>query len=200
MTRTAIARTEWLDRLPETFSHALAADLGLSDWALARLLDEELLEQVGRGWYTKASSSTSDPDLLAIAARKPMATLCLRSALARHGLCDDIPLKVDIALPAGTRPPKLALPIGWHRFDATTFNLGHLSLDLGDGYAIGMYSPERSIIDAMRLRRLEGAELGNEALKRWLSRPGSQPGKLLALASSFPRAERPLRTALEILL
>ena len=200
MTRTAIARTDWLDRLPETFSHALAANLGLSDWALARLLDEELLEQLGRGWYTKTSSSPSDPDLLAIAARKPMATLCLRSALARHGLCDDIPLEIDIALPAGTRPPKLALPIVWHRFDAATFDLGRQSLDLGAGYAIGMYSPERSIIDAMRLRRIEGAELGYEALRRWLSRSGSQPAKLLTLASFFARTERPLRTALEILL
>lgn len=200
MARTAIARTEWLDQLPETFSHALAADLGLSDWALARLLDEELLEQPGRGWYTKASSATSDPDLLAIAARTPKATLCLRSALARHGLSDDIPLLIDIALPAGTRPPKLALPIAWHRFDSATFDLGRQPLDLGAGYAIGLYSPERCIIDAMRLRRLEGAELGNEALKKWLSRSGSQPTKLLALASSFPRAERPLRAALEILL
>ncbi|HEU4648426.1 MAG TPA: hypothetical protein VFS33_05160 [Gemmatimonadales bacterium] len=55
-------------------------------------------------------------------------------------------------------------------------------------------------MDAFRLRRLEGPELGNEVLRRWLNQPGSQPARLLELASSFPRAQRPLRAALEILL
>jgi hypothetical protein len=200
MPRTAADRDEWLDQLPDTFSHALAADLGLSDWALARLRDEGFLEQPGRGWYSKLSTATADPDLLAIAARTPAATLCLRSALARHGLSDDIPTRIDIALPAGTRPPNLALPIAWHRFDASTFDTGRELLDLGGGNTIGLYSPERCIIDAFRMRRLEGPELGNQALKRWLLRPGSQPAQLLALAASFPGAQRPMRAALEILL
>lgn len=200
MARTATARGAWLDRLPEAFSHAQARDAGISDWALGRLRAEGLLEQPGRGWYLKVSAQSPDPDLLAIAARVPAATLCLRSALARHGLIDDIPARIDVALPAGTRPPSLAIPIAWHRFAVDTFDLGRELLDVGGGRCIGWYGTERCIVDAFRLRRLEGAELGHEALRRWLSRPGAQPAQLLALAGHFPRTERPLRAALEVLL
>ncbi len=200
MTRTAMPRGDLLARMPETFSYSEAISAGLTDWTLARLHEEGLLTRPGRGRYTKDDSRTSDPDLLTIAGRSSTATLCLRSALSRHGLSDDIPRRIDIALPAGTRPPKLDIPIAWHRFDTTTFTLGRGLLNLGGNFSIGLYSPERCIIDAFRLRRLEGPELGNEALRRWLPRRASQPAQLLALAKAFPRTERPLRAALEILL
>jgi 2-polyprenyl-6-methoxyphenol hydroxylase-like FAD-dependent oxidoreductase len=68
------------------------------------------------------------------------------------------------------------------------------------GIDIGQYSPERSIVDAFRLRGREGHELGHEALRRWLRRSGAQPAHLLEMASKFPRALTPLRQALEVLL
>ena len=46
---------------------------------------------------------------------------------------------------------------------------------------------------------LEGGDLANEALKRWL-RGGGQPSELLLLARSFPRVQSVLRKTLEILL
>ena len=200
MARTAQPRSALLERLPETFSRSEALEAGLSDWTLSRMHAEGLLDRPGRGRYIKVTGATSDPDLLVIAGRSSAATLCLRSALFRHGLSDDIPRLIDIALPAGTRPPSLDLPVAWHRFAASTFDLGRSRMDLGAGFGIGLYSPERCIVDAFRLRRLEGPELGNEALRRWLSRTGAQPARLLALAASFPRTQRPLRSALEILL
>jgi hypothetical protein len=68
------------------------------------------------------------------------------------------------------------------------------------GLSIGLYSPERSIVDAFRLRHELGAEVANEALKRWLRRRGNQPAALLELARSFPKALPALRTTMEILL
>lgn len=200
MPRTTPDRTELLERLPETFAYSEALAAGLTDWTLARLLDDGLISRPGRGRYLRVSGTAVDPDLLAIAGRRPDATLCLRSALARHGLTDDIPRVIDIALPAGSRLPSLDLPIAWHRFDPATFDLGRELWDVGAGFSLGLYSAERSIIDAFRLRRLEGPQLGNEALRRWLLRSGSQPAQLLTMAGSFPRAQGPLRAALEILL
>ena len=49
------------------------------------------------------------------------------------------------------------------------------------------------------MRHLEGSDLANGALKRWL-RQGGQPSTLLATAKVFPRALTPLRETLEILL
>ena len=65
---------------------------------------------------------------------------------------------------------------------------------------IGLYDQERCIIDAFRLRHLEGTETAVEALRRWLRRPRTQPTRLLAMARAFPKAEPALRSTLEILL
>jgi len=73
-------------------------------------------------------------------------------------------------------------------------------LPLTSQTTIGLYNPQRCIIDAFRLRHLEGPETAVEALRRWLRRRGSQPATLLAMARAFPKAEPALRAALEILL
>ncbi len=202
---SAIGRHERLAQLPATFTYTQARERGLSDWSLYRLRDEELITSLARGLYQRADLADSGPDgadsdLQAVAARAPRATMCLRSALARHDLIDDIPAEIDVALPRGTRAPALDGPIRWHRFDPDTFDLGRDLLNLGAGRSIGLYSPERCIADAFRLAGTEGPELGTEALRRWLRRRGSSPAGLLALAAQLPRAESSLRRALQILL
>ena len=126
--------------------------------------------------------------------------LCLRSALVRHGLIDDIPLTYDLALPRGSRLPALTEPISWHKFAPETFDLGREALPLAKDISMGIYTAERCLVDAFRLRRLEGPELGNEALRRRLTRRGSQPARLLELAAHLPKAATPLRHSLEVLL
>lgn len=199
-TRQAAKRRECLKQLPAMFTYSQARKLGLSDWSLYQLRDQHLIASLGRGLYERADMVEGDHDLQAVAARAPRATLCLRSALARFGLIDDIPAEIDIALPRGTRAPALDAPISWHSFDTATFDLGRGTLDLGAGQTIGLYSPERCIADAFRLAGTEGLELGNEALRRWLRRRGSSPAQLLKLAAQLPRAEASLRRSLQILL
>ncbi|BEP16607.1 hypothetical protein acdb102_49180 [Acidothermaceae bacterium B102] len=197
---TTMPRQAWLAQLPAAFTWAEAQGLGLSNYALQQLRDANLIEQLARGLYCRTDLPPGDYDLTAAALRAPRATLCLRSALARHDLIDDIPGQIDLALPRSTRPPHLDAPISWHRFDPATFDLGRETIELGHRVIIGLYSPERSILDAFRLRRLEGPELGNEALRRWLGRRGAHPSTLLRLAAQFPRTEAPLRRSLEVLL
>jgi hypothetical protein len=95
--------------------------------------------------------------------------------------------------------PETMAPVRWRSFDPATFSIGRELLDIGGGRRIGIYSAERSIVDAFRLRHLDGADLANEALKRWLRR-GGHPSELLRIAKSFPRTITPLRQTLEILL
>jgi hypothetical protein len=146
------------------------------------------------------AEAEADLDLLEIARRAPQATLCLTTALARHGLSDVIPARIDVALPRGRRHPQTRAPATWHAFAADTFDLGRDELPLTGEASIGLYDAERCIIDAFRLRHLEGPETAIEALRRWLRRRGSQPATLLATARAFPKAEPALRGALEILL
>jgi hypothetical protein len=103
-------------------------------------------------------------------------------------------------VPRSARLPKVSAPVRWHRFAPATFELGRDVIALGSGYTIGLYSPERSIVDAYRLRHLEGDELGREALKAWLRQRGSQPSNLLEIAAPFPKAVGRLREDMRVLL
>jgi predicted transcriptional regulator of viral defense system len=187
-----------LQGLPDTFSYTDARSAGLSKRSLCRLRDEGLIEPLARGLYRRADASLADLDLLAVAVKAPRATLCLATALARHGLSDAIPSRPDIALPRGARAPATDAPVQWHRFDPLSFDVGRETLALNETTAIGLYSAERSILDAFRTRGTEGPELAHEALRRWLRRRGSKPARLLALAAHGPRTVAPLRAALDV--
>jgi predicted transcriptional regulator of viral defense system len=159
------------------------------------------VERVARGMYRRTDADElPDIDLLEIAQRSSHATLCLVTALARHGLTDQIPARIDVALPRGQRARVVTAPVSWHWFSPDTFYLGRESLEVEEGVSIGLYSPERCLVDMFRLRHREGADVAVETLKAWLRRPGSQPGRLLALAESFPHSVAPLRSTLEVLL
>jgi len=125
--------------------------------------------------------------------------VCLASALAFHDLTDEIPDRLSVALPRGSRRPATQAAIEWHLFDAATFEVGRAEVPVpGSSLVIGMYSPERSIVDAFRLRGQVGYELGLGALREWLRR-GGKPATLIDLADRLPRATTPLRLALETL-
>jgi hypothetical protein len=158
------------------------------------------IEVVSRGLYRRSDAELENEELLEIARRSPKATLCLGTALVRHELSDEIETAPNIALPRGTRAPVTRARARWHYFDTKTFELGREQLKLDSKTVIGVYSAERSVVDAFRLRGREGHEAANEALRRWLRRSGSQPSVLLKLAAKFPRALTPLRSALEVLL
>jgi hypothetical protein len=195
-----IATTLPLSALPATFTYAQARGAGLSKHAFYSLREGGRIEPLARGLYRQADAEPADLDLLTIAIKAPLATLCLASALARHGLSDAIPAAPDIALPRGKRTPAIEAIVQWHHFEPSTFDLGRGQLTLDATTSIGLYDAPRSIIDAFRMRATEGHELGYEALRRWLRTPGSQPGQLIRLAHQFPKAETTLRTALAALL
>ena len=195
------AQDSILAGLPAAFSYTEARTAGLSDRRLYALRDAGLIEALGRGLFQRADAvGEADPNLVETAHRAPRATLCLTTALARHGLTDAIPASIDAALPRGSRHPRTQAPVTWHTFALDTFDIGRDNLPLTGSTAIGLYGQERCLIDAFRLRHLEGTDTAVEALRRWLRRPGTQPSALLAMARAFPKAEPALRSTLEILL
>lgn len=199
-----IHRTSLLDRLPQdsAFSLSEASRFGVPKASLYRLRDAGLIEQIGPGLYMSAGGIEADLDLIEAALKARVATICLNSALARHGLIDEIPSSIDLALPRGRTPPRIAAQVTWHLFDAATFELGRsvIPIEGAEGAEIGIYSPERSIVDAFRLRGSAGYETGIEALRTWLRRAGSHPARLMEIAAVIPRSKGPLRQALEVLL
>jgi predicted transcriptional regulator of viral defense system len=186
--------------LPSVFSYSKARAAGVSAERLYAFRDQGVVQQIGIGLYQWTDDAPSDQDLLEVAHRAPRGTICLVSALARHGLTDIIPARMDIAIPRGNRVPTLRSPIDIHVFALKTFSLGREKLDVWQGASVGLYSAERSIIDVIRLRHREGSDVAWEALRRWLRRKGSKPVGLLKMAKQFHGAERAVRKALEVVL
>lgn len=188
------------DRLGDVFTFRDARSAGISQRRIYAMRDAGHLVVVGHGLFRRADSPPVDLDLVEIAERVPRATLCLETALVHHELVDSIPPATDIAIPRGDHRPRLAAAHRLHTFDPDTFDLGRSSLDVGARHPIGIYSAERSLVDVVRLRHREGADLAWEALRRWLDTPGRNPAALIGLAENFHGAVAPLRRALEILL
>ena len=171
----------------------------LSPVAAHRALQRGDLERIAPGVFRSITDPQADHDKLQAVALRPQATICLVSALAHHDLVDEIPTSLQVALPRGTRIPKRTPTLTWHVFDSDTFELGRdlVTID-GSSELIGLYSAERSIVDAFRLRGQLGYETARDALKEWLRR-GGKPAEIAQLAIQIPRAKRPVFDALEVL-
>lgn len=184
--------------LPSTFTSAQAHSLGLSRRRLLTLQEDGSLERIARGVYRRTDALAADSDLVEIAVKSPRATLCLATALARHGLTDHIPTTIDAALPRGTWLPAMSAPVTWHKFSPETFDLGRETLRIDGEHELGLYDAARSIVDAFRLRHLLGEDLAHEALRRWLRQQG-RPAELMATARHFPKAFPAILQAIQVL-
>lgn len=183
----------------DALTPSTAGQAGLSRSALYRSARAGRLDRIARGIYLPADASSADWDLLEAATRRPDATICLISALAHYDLTDAIPTKLDVAIPRGSRTPASTGAIAWHHFDRATFEIEREEIAIpGSDQTIGIYSPERSIADAFRLRSEIGYELARDALREWLRR-GGKPARLIDVASHLPRAKSPLLHALDML-
>ena len=186
-------------QLPDIFTHAEALAVGISDRVLYRMRDNGDIDRLARGIYARPGLQ-ADPDLVEIAIRSPMATLCLTSALAHHALTVEIHPQTNVPPPRSQRSPRTEAPARWHRFDEGTFNVGRTTTLITDDLCIGIYSATRSIVDAYRLRHLYGTDQALEALKRWLRIKGNQPSTLLDMTKHFPSTKSVIRSTIETLL
>ena len=182
-----------------TMSPSDAGRAGLSRTGLYRAAAAGSVTRIARGIYLPADTPAMDWDMVEAATRRSDATLCLTSALAHHDLVDEIPDTLDVAIPRGSRSPATERAITWHQFDTATFDLGRSAIPIeGSDLHIGIYSPERSIADAFRLRGYFGYEIARDALKEWLQR-GGKPSELLRVSQHLPRTKGPVLHALEML-
>jgi len=192
-------RAKLMSDLPNLFTTADALAHGIPRVTLHRLTQQGKIRSISRGLYLRGIDKTIDLDLAEIAAKAPMATICLSSALAQHGLNDEIPKRIDIAIPRGTWAPKTTAAVTWHRFNSKTFKEGSSKQPiLGTNLTIGIYSAERTLADLARHPKMDQAELV-EGIRRWLRQPGNHPSKLLKFSQNLPGARFHIQRILEIL-
>ena len=92
-----------------------AAAHGTSKAQLARGARAGRYERIARGIYRPTDAEAGDLDWIEAAARRPDAIICLVSALAHHGLTDEIPTTLDVALPRGSRIPARIVPMPFYK-------------------------------------------------------------------------------------
>ena len=88
----------------ETHAPARARELeeaGISAATISRAVTSGEVMRIGRGLYTlPGSEPDTHESLIEVAKRAPKAVICLTSALAFHGLTDQLPRKIWIAIGA----------------------------------------------------------------------------------------------------
>lgn len=171
---------------------------GVPRYELYRLRAHGELDSVGRGVFRRAGSSiSSSTDLATVCARVPSGIVCSNSALAYWDLTDELPAVVHIAVARGTHRPHVDFPATEvHVFAAATFGLERREETSETGERLSIYSPDRAVVDAMRLAHRVGRDTALHALNRYLRRPDAQPRRLVAVARELG-GQRRLTDALE---
>jgi predicted transcriptional regulator of viral defense system len=143
-----------------------ALKLGIHPQTLYALRDEGRLTRLDRGLYTLADAPESaNPDLIVVARRVPKGILCLLSALAFHELTTQLPHQVHIALPRGTKSPRLLHPpLRVFRFSGLAFSRG-VEKHRIDGSEIRIYTPAKTVADCFKFRNQIGLDVALEALR-----------------------------------
>lgn len=176
-------------------------DWGIEPHLLTRWVRAGRLERVQRGVYRQPEAPLlAEEGWLEIGLRVPYAVLCLRSALAHHGLTTYIPKVVDIAVPQNRYPPKLEYPpVAVHYFSEATYAYGQHEVEV-EGHPLKVYSPEKTLADLLKFGNRYGEDLFLEGLKTYLARRRPRPDLLKLLeAAKVCRVERKLRPILQAL-
>ena len=182
-------------------TRSLVDEAGIEPHQLTKWVREGKLERLQRGVYRSPDAPwLSHEDWLELTLRIPYAVLCLRSALAFHGLTTYIPKVVDIAVPQNRYPPKLEYPpVQVHYFSEKTYHYGIEPQQLKT-HTLQVYSIEKTLADLLRFSNRYGEDLFLEGLKNYLKRRKPQPNLLkLTEAARVCRVERRLRPILQAL-
>lgn len=185
--------------MPETFTSSSAFSRGVHPRELYAWRDAGDTVELSRGVFRRADAPLAEyPDLLAVSYRAPRAIVCCVSAAAVHGLTDEQPVGVQVAVANGRHPPRIDHPpTRVFRFDLQTFELGLTSIEAAPAEQIRVYDPARTVTDLMRLRHRLGESIAHTALNRYMTRPDGRPALLLDYARELG-VHGPMRRALDV--
>ena len=156
---------------------------GITAATLARAVKDGEIVRTGRGLYQLPDGGDSPDITLAEAAKRiPKGRICMISALAYHGLTDQMPRKVWIAIGATDWSPKVDYPkVRIVRFRQPYLDDGveHHSIA---GVEVAIYSVPKSLADAFRNPRLVDRSVAIESLRNALEQRKASPAQIAQAA------------------
>lgn len=166
-------RATGMSRLSE-----LAAE-GITAATVSRLEREGVLVRLARGLYQMADASMDVNHTLAETSKLvPKGVVCLTSALAFHGLTDQIPPRVWIAIgPKEWRPKFEYPPVRFARFSGPRLLLG-VESHIIDGVSVPIFGVAKTVADLFRYRQTVGVNVALEGLREALRQKKASPSEI----------------------
>lgn len=174
--------------------------VGISGEYLNKLLAEGELERPTRGVYRLPNRPVTERTQLAeIAKRAPHGVVTLLSALQFHGLTTQLPHEIWIAIPEGTRAPRIDYPpVRVTRFAPEPYQYG-IEKHRVDGIEIKVYSAAKTVADCFKLRGQIGLDVALDALRDCLRQEKATANQLWE-AAKVCRMTNVMRPYMEALL
>lgn len=171
-----------LKRLRIARSQEFAA-AGVNRRDVSTALKKGDIEQVDRGTYSVPGFAQLPQARALIACKRvPGSVVCLSSAAHFHGLIDDEPPEVWIAIDGKSRRPspnRIAIKTVWFSGDAMSQGVVNQRIE---GIPIRVFSPMKTIADLLKYRNKIGIDVALQSLRASLSMKQYSPYRLLHFA------------------
>jgi predicted transcriptional regulator of viral defense system len=148
--------------------------MGIHPQTLQRLVKSGKLERVARGLYRLPDPHyeiTEHHGLVIGASVAPKGVVCLISALHFHVIGTQLPRKLWMALPRGTREPRPEYPpMRFVHMSGAAFTAG-IEEHVLEGQVVKIYDVSKTVVDCFKFRNKIGMDVALEALKEsWQER------------------------------
>lgn len=182
----AQTQREKMIQLLEDRTMARASEMqvaGIAASTIARAVENGDVVRAGRGLYQLPGSEMDAEATLAEASKRvPKGTICMISALAYHGLTDQMPRKVWMAIGAKDWEPSIGYPpLRIIRFRSPYLEYG-IERHVISGVDVPIYSIPKSLADAFRNPKLLDRSVAIECLRNAVTRRKATPVAIVEAA------------------
>lgn len=157
---------------------------GVTAATMSRMVRAGEVIRLSRGVYQLPDAELDPNHSLAQAAKQvPKGVVCLVSALAFHGLTDQLPPKVWIAI--GSKqwtPQRSQMPIRIVRFTGTLLSEGY-ETHVIEGVAVKVFGVAKTVADCFRHRGKVGLPVAIEGLQQALRQRKATPAEIVREAA-----------------
>ena len=132
---------------------------------LSEMASRGVVVRVARGVYVPADGPVSEHlDYEAAAVAVPSGVFTLRSALRLHGLTDENPRRMTMAIPANRHAPKTTLPIDFVYAEPERLSMDAETMN-PNGVPFRVFCLERTLVECFRARNKFGIGVAATALR-----------------------------------
>ncbi len=172
---------------------------GIHRRTLYGLWDDGSVIQLSRGLFQLANwDRPAHARLAEIAKRVPHGVICLKSALAFHGLTDQEPGHIWLAVERKAHKPKIESPPAQAIFFSGEMFRRGIQIQRIMNQAVRIYNAPKTIIDCFRWQKKVGRGVAIQAARIYLKRKDDNPSELIRYAK-ICRIEKMMNIYLEIL-